>query len=191
MLRKVARRRTSSFWGSRGPGRSNRFPYLFFFCQRLVNSFSEFCRTVLNSKLDTLFGSFLDLEHVAFYICLYECLLVFEIFLQYADVLVISTARIKCFPNWFVSDGVESFREVDRRYPHFNTPLRAFLFNHPVRRKVVVWYALLGPSPIFSLFLVESWIQSCVQNRREQFVQRRQWACRTVVTYIFHVTFLV
>ena len=73
-------------------------------------------------------------------------------------------------------------REVDRCYPHFDTPLMAFLFNHSVRRKVVrclVWASESGL--IFSLFLIKSWIQSSVQNRREQFVQRRQWAYRAVV----------
>ena len=64
--------------------------------------------------------------------------------------------------------------------------------SHPVRRKVVrclVW--AFESSLCFSLFLVESWIQSSVQNRRKQFVQRKQWTYRAVVTYIFHVTFLV
>ena len=45
-------------------------------------------------------------------------------------------------------------------------------------------------SLIFSLFLVESWIQSSVQNRREQFVNRRQWVFRTIVSTLVTSTFL-
>ena len=37
---KARRRRTSGLCGSRGRGRSGRFPFLFFFCQRWVTSFS-------------------------------------------------------------------------------------------------------------------------------------------------------
>ena len=56
---------------------------------------------------------------------------------QRVTLFVIDTAGFECFPNWFVCDGVESFREVDRCYRHFDTPLMAFLFNHSVRRMVV------------------------------------------------------
>ena len=75
-----------------------------------MSSFSEFCRTV------TLFSFFLDLEHVALYVGLYRCFLVFVNLVQ---------------------EEVECLREVDRRCPHFDSPLMAFLLNHSVRRKVV------------------------------------------------------
>ena len=78
-------------------------------------------------------------------------------------------------PKWFVGDGVERLREVDCRCPHFDTPLVTFLLSHPVRCKVVC--CLVGfseASVIFRSFLVERWVESSVQNHREQFVQRRQ-----------------
>ena len=100
------------------------------------------------------------------------------------------TARFEGFPNWFVCDGVESIREINCRCPHLDSPLMSFLLNHSVSRKMIcclVWAS--ESSLIFSMFLVESWMQSTVRNRREQFVQHKQWAYRTVVTNIFHVPF--
>ena len=60
-----------------------------------MSSFSEFCRTVLNSKLDRgspCLGRSLDLEHVALFVGLYRCFLVSVNLLQEADVVVINTA---------------------------------------------------------------------------------------------------
>ena len=84
-----------------------------------------------------MFGSFLDLEHVPLFVGLHRCFLVSVNILQEADVVLFDTAGFESFPNWSVCDGVECLCEVDRCYPHFDTPLMAFLFNHSVRRKVV------------------------------------------------------
>ena len=56
---------------------------------------------------------------------------------QEGDVLVIDVARFECLTNRIVRDGVECLREVDRRCPHFDSPLMAFLFNQFVRCKVI------------------------------------------------------
>ena len=39
---------------------------------------------------------------------------------------VVDVARFECLPNRIVRDGVERLREVDRRCPHFDSPLMAF-----------------------------------------------------------------
>ena len=139
----------------------------------------------------SLFSSFLDLEHVALYIGLYWCFLVFINLLQEADVVVFDTAGFECFPNSSVC-GVGCLREIDCCCPHFDTPLVTLLLNHSVRRKVVSCLVWASESClIFRLFLVKLWIQSSVQFCREQFVQRWQWAFRAVASNIFHISFLV
>ena len=159
-----------------------------------MSSFSEFCRTVLKSKLDRgspclvlfLISSML----LSLFVSLYRCFLDSVNLLQEADVLVFDTAGLECFPNWFVCNGVECLREVDSCCPHFDSPLVAFLLNHSVRRKVVcclVW--AFESSLVFRLNLVESWIYSSVQYCREQFVQRWQWADRA--SHFFCITFIV
>ena len=72
------------------------------------------------------------------FVCLYRSLLVSVNFPQEADVLVIDVARFECLPNRFVRDGVESLREVDRRCPHFDSPLFCSI-NRFVARWSVVW----------------------------------------------------
>ena len=91
-----------------------------------------------------------------------------------------------------VCDGVERLHEVDCRSPHCDSPLVAFLVNHSVRRKMTCCLVIAsGSRLIFRLFLVETWIQSSVQNRREQFVYRWQRTDRAVVSNIFHVSLFV
>ena len=180
MLRKAARRRRiSGLWGSRGRGRSGIYPFhSFLFCQRWISSFSECWRTVLNCKLDR--GSPCLVPFFWYRTCwsLRQSVLWLSglcTTFSGSGCNQFDTARFDCFPNWFVCDGVESLREVDRCCPHFDTLLMAFLFNHSVRRKVA--RCLVGfseASLIFRFFLVKHWVQSSVQNFWEHFVQRKQ-----------------
>ena len=122
----------------------------------------------------SLLRSFLDVENVALFVCRYRSLLVSVHLPQEADVLVIDVARFECLTKRFVRDGVECLREIDRRCPHFDSPLMAFLFNQSVCSKVVI--CLVGfseSSLIFCLCLVKLWVQSSEKNCREQFVQRK------------------
>ena len=65
-----------------------------------------------------------------------------------------------------MSYGVKGFRDVNCRCPHFDSLLVAFLLNHSVRRKVVCYVVRFSEaSLIFSLFLVERWEKSSVENR--------------------------
>ena len=63
------------------------------------------------------------------------------------DVAVIDVARLEGFPSCFVCDGDECLREIDCRYPHFDSPLMICC---------LVWTS--ESRLIFRLFLVESWI---------------------------------
>ena len=132
---------------------------------------------MLNSRLDIgspCLDPFWMSKMFALFVCLYRSLLVSVNFPQEADVLVIDVARFECLPNRFVRDGVERLREVDRRCPHFDSPLMAFLFNQSACCKVVRCLVSFSESSlIFCLFLVKHWVSSSIQNCREQFVQRR------------------
>ena len=124
-------------------------PSLYFVLQRVL----KHCVEQQAGHRISLLRSFLDVENVALFVCLYRSLLVSVYLPQEADVLVIDVARFECLPNRFVRDGVECLREVDRRCPHFDSPLMAFLFNQSVCCKVV--RCLVGfseSSLIFCLF---------------------------------------
>ena len=131
-------------------------PIPFFFCHRCISSFKRVLKHCVEQQAGHrifLLRSFLDVENVALFVCLYRSLLVSVYLPQEADVLVIDVARFECLPNRFVRDGVECLREVDRRCPHFDSPLMAFLFNQSVCCKVVS--CLVGfseSSLIFCLF---------------------------------------
>ena len=107
----------------------------------------------------SLLGTFLDVENFSLFVCLYWSLLVSVNFPQEAGVFVIDNARFECLPNRIGRDGVESLSEVDRRSPHFDSPLLAFLFNQSVCCKVVRCLVSFSDSSlIFCLFLVKHWV---------------------------------
>ena len=115
--------------------RSGKFPSPFFFCQRCISPFKKLLKHCVEQQAGhriSLLRSFLEVKNVALFVCLYRSLLVSVNFPQEADVLVIDVARFKCIPNRFVRDGVESLHEVDRRCPHIDSPLMAFLFNRQI-----------------------------------------------------------
>ena len=133
---------------------------------------------MLKSKLDS--GSpclvhYVDLEHVTPRVSHNNSLLSFVLSLQEADEFMFDTIGFQGVPKRVVVNGVERLHEVLRRNPHFDTPLMAFLFNHPVRR-YVIWRLVRTPEPslIFGLNLPKPGIKSVIQDGRKKFVQRWQ-----------------
>ena len=76
-------------------------PTLYVFLQRVLKN----CVEQQAGHRISLFRSFLDIENVALFVCLYRSLLVFVYLPQEAAVLVIDVARFKCLPNGIVRDG--------------------------------------------------------------------------------------
>ena len=68
------------------------------------------------------------------------------------------TTTVVGFPCGIVVNWVECLSQIDRRNPHVDPPLLAFLFNHPVCHWVIQRLArATDPSLIFRLNLVMRW----------------------------------